>query len=202
MVSSVNDRLKEVRKIVKLNQEQFSKEIGISRAHVSNMENGNDNPSSALIKLICIKFNIDEQWLIEGVGAPTPMWDIRTDEGIIAKYNAMRVLFEKKLKERTGDDLLNSVEAFSYFDALLSPGKLSAEDQSKFIAHICTAFDEYEKLLFAVSASSKALFPSKNDTKGWLRFRAECEERLKAINDSIRNSINLYMALYGDEMKL
>jgi len=199
MPATINERLKEVRKMFKLNQEQFAREIGVSRAHVSNMENGNDNPSAALIKLICMKFNIDEPWLTDGVGAPIPEWDVNTDEGAISKYNAMRASFEDKLRNRTGDDLTNTVEAFAYFDALLSPRNLSDEDRSKYLAYISMAVDEYSKMIFAVSSS---IAPSKKDAAACLRFRSECEARLNSMFDSIKNSVNLYLALIGEEMKL
>ncbi len=199
MPTTINERFKEVRKMLKLNQEQFAREVGVSRAHVSNIENGNDNPSAALIKLICMKFNIDEPWLIDGVGSPTPDWDVRTDEGAISKYNAMRVSFEEKLRSRTGEDLTNTVEAFAYFDALLSPRKLSDEDKSKYLSSVSMAVDEYEKIIFAVSSS---ILPSKKDAAACLRFKSECESRLNSIFANIKDSVNLYMALIGEEMKL
>ena len=202
MSSELGNRLKEVRKIMSLNQEQFAKDIGISRAHVSNMENGNDNPSSALLKLICMKYNIEESWLINGDGDPIRLFDPRTDKGVIDKYHAMRVLFEQKLRNRTGEDLFNTVEAFSFFDAIMSPRKLTDSDKSKYLAYICDALDEYEKIIFAVSVSSKSLLPPKNDTKSWLEFKKECETRLDTVVDDIKKSINLYLALLEEDIKL
>lgn len=69
VLSSVGERIKEIRKNLKLTQGQFSKESGISQSHLSSIENGKDNPSTTLIKLISIKYNISESWLISGIGS-------------------------------------------------------------------------------------------------------------------------------------
>lgn len=202
MSSAIKDRFKEVRKMLNLNQEQFSKEIGISRSHISGIENGKDNPSTALIKLICMKYNINEEWLRDGIGHADPDWNVSTDEGIISKYNAMRVLYEQKLKSRTGEDLVNTVESFTYLDAIISPRKLNDEDKSKYLTYICKALDNYEKLIFSISTSSKSLVPSKNDVKEWLSFRNECEEDLNIVFENLKNAVNLYLSLFDNDLKL
>lgn len=199
MASSVNERLKEVRKMLKLNQEQFAKEIGVSRAHISNMENGNDNPSSALIKLICMKFNIEEEWLANGVGSPYIVWDMRTDEGAVAKYNAMRVKFENKLRKRSGEDLINTIEAFAYLDALFSYTKLNDEEASMYIKYVCSIIDDFEKLIFQ---SSKSILPSKKDAQGWMNYKNRCNEYVSKITENVKNAANLYLDKHGDQMKL
>lgn len=199
-MDSVNNRFKEVRKRLGFNQKDFASELGISQTHVSSIENGKDNPSTSLLKLLSIKFNIDEEWLISGVGSPDPGWDIGTDQGVIEKYNAIRVQFEHTLRNRTREDLLHTVEAFAYLDALLSPKKLTDEDKSKYLASICATIDLLEKLVF--KAYNDAVHPSKGNTKAWLRFRNECDTELRVITEHIKAAVNLYLAGYGDEMKL
>lgn len=200
MSSTVNERFKEVRKLLKLNQEKFAKEIGVSRAHVSNIENGNDNPSSALIKLICMKYNIDEKWLADGVGSPDLGWDMSTDEGAIAKYNAMRVSFEQKLHRRSGNDLINTIESFSYLNSLLSPKNLNNDEKSKYLESVRAVIDEWEKFVFMVS--NDTLFPPKNDAQSWLTFRNECDAKVKIITNNIKDSVNIYLNSCRVEMKL
>ncbi len=198
-MDSVGERIKHIRSQQHLTQAQFADEMAISQTHVSKIEKGVENPSATLLRLISEKYNIDETWLTDGVGSPTPGWDMHTDEGAISKYNAMRVSFEEKLHSRTGEDLINTVEAFAYFDALLSPRKLSDEDKSRYLAYISMAVDEYEKIIFAVSSS---ILPSKKDAAACLRFRSECETKLNSMFTNIKDSVNLYLALIGDEMKL
>ena len=129
-MDTINERIREVRKMLKMNQNQFAKELGVSRTHVSNMENGNDNPSSSLIKLLCVRFNIDETWLVEGIGSPMPNFDVVSDDGLMSKYNTMRVMLEQMLKSRTGEELKSSVETFSYIVSLLTANGLSKENRA------------------------------------------------------------------------
>lgn len=193
-------RIKQIRTQQGLTQAQFADEMAISQTHVSKIEKGVEHPSPTLLRLMSLKYNIDETWLTDGIGGPDPGWDIRTDEGVILKYNAMRVSFEKKIHSRTGEDLISTVEAFAYFDALLSPRKLTDEDKTKYLASICSAVDKLEQLVSMVSRGT--LIPPKRDAKHWLSLHKNCEKKLKIISEHIKNSINLYLAHYGDEMKI
>ncbi len=53
--------LKELRKSLKLTQEEFGNKIGLSRSHVSAIENGTYKPSKPVIKLIELTFNVQAQ---------------------------------------------------------------------------------------------------------------------------------------------
>lgn len=61
-------RIKEIRKALGLNQEDFSKKIGLSQSSLAMIEVGKRNFSDKHIKLICSTFNINEQWLRTGNG--------------------------------------------------------------------------------------------------------------------------------------
>ncbi len=62
----MNTRIKEIREIEKLTQEEFGKRIGSARNTIANYENGNRKPSNAVITSICREFNINEDWLRNG----------------------------------------------------------------------------------------------------------------------------------------
>ncbi|NSW90252.1 MAG: helix-turn-helix domain-containing protein [Firmicutes bacterium] len=64
----IADRIKLIRKEAKLTQKQFGERIGVSDAHISKIESNKDNPSDSLIKVICMEFDINEQWLRDGIG--------------------------------------------------------------------------------------------------------------------------------------
>lgn len=75
---SIGNRVKIVRKYNKLNQRNFSSILGLSQAHISNIENDNDNPSDKLLKSICTTFNVNFEWLKSGIGEmdnPSPQPD-------------------------------------------------------------------------------------------------------------------------------
>lgn len=68
-VKILNKRLKEIRLLNKMSQEEFGKKIGIeSRAHISALESGNRNITDRIVKDICREFNINENWLRTGTG--------------------------------------------------------------------------------------------------------------------------------------
>lgn len=64
----MNERVKLVRKTVKLTQEEFGDRIGISNTAVSKIEKGDNNVSEQNIKAICREFFINEAWLRYGAG--------------------------------------------------------------------------------------------------------------------------------------
>lgn len=64
----MNERIKEVRKESKLNQEDFGARLKITKASISRIEAGINNPSDQTIKLICSEFLVNESWLRTGEG--------------------------------------------------------------------------------------------------------------------------------------
>ena len=64
----MNERLKELRERLGLNQVEFGTRIGVQRSTVSNYEQGLRVPIDAVITLICREFNVNETWLRTGEG--------------------------------------------------------------------------------------------------------------------------------------
>lgn len=62
------NRIKEIRKILKLNQNEFAQKIGLSQSSLAMIEVGKRTFSDKHIKLICSTFNINENWLRTGNG--------------------------------------------------------------------------------------------------------------------------------------
>jgi len=63
-----NERIREIRKSLNLTLEKFGEKVGVSRAAMSNIENGNRNVTEQMRKLICREFNVDYIWLTTGEG--------------------------------------------------------------------------------------------------------------------------------------
>jgi len=61
-------RLKYIRKTLHFNQSDFAKYLGITQTAYSMIENGNRPLSEKYIKIICLTFNVSEEWLINGRG--------------------------------------------------------------------------------------------------------------------------------------
>ena len=68
MNNNLNERVKILRKQLKLTQENFGKSLGMTRANVCNIENGLVSLTQKNILLICEKFNVNENWLLNGEG--------------------------------------------------------------------------------------------------------------------------------------
>lgn len=62
------ERLRELRKTLKLNQTNFAKRLGMTQTAYSMIENGNNPLSDRHIKVICSSFNVNEKWLRTGEG--------------------------------------------------------------------------------------------------------------------------------------
>ncbi|MFQ9516416.1 MAG: helix-turn-helix domain-containing protein [Eubacterium sp.] len=64
----MNERIKELRKLLGMTQDDFGKKLGLARNSIANYEIGRRIPSNAVITSICREFNINEDWLRYGKG--------------------------------------------------------------------------------------------------------------------------------------
>ena len=64
----MNERIKTLRKHLKISQDVFGRRIGITGASVSRIESGENEPSPQTIAFICKEFDVNESWLRDGVG--------------------------------------------------------------------------------------------------------------------------------------
>jgi transcriptional regulator with XRE-family HTH domain len=67
-ILSVNRRVKELRKALRLSQMQFSRAISLSSGYLAGVEVEKRKVNDRLVKLICASFNVNEHWLKTGVG--------------------------------------------------------------------------------------------------------------------------------------
>ena len=63
----MNNRLKQLREIINLSQNEFAEQIGIARSTLSLLEKGERILQDRHIKLICQTFNVNEEWLRNGI---------------------------------------------------------------------------------------------------------------------------------------
>lgn len=73
----MNERIKELRKALGLTLEKFGERLGVSRAALSNIENGNRSVTDQMFKSVCREFSVNEEWLRTGEG---DMFQIPDDE--------------------------------------------------------------------------------------------------------------------------
>lgn len=67
-MSTLNERIKEVRKSCGLSQKELSEKIGISQTAVSWSEKPGSNVPDSTLKSLCMALNVNEEWLRNGTG--------------------------------------------------------------------------------------------------------------------------------------
>ena len=81
----MKDRIKNLRKELKLTQQEFADRIGVKRNTVGLYEIGQSGISDTVIKAICREFGVNETWLRTGEGE---MFRPRTNEEILTEFAA------------------------------------------------------------------------------------------------------------------
>ncbi len=64
----MNNRIRELRKTLKLSQKEFAEKIGLKQNAISHIEKRNSTVTEQNIKIICSQFNVNENWLRTGSG--------------------------------------------------------------------------------------------------------------------------------------
>ncbi len=83
MNPDLNQRIKEVRKNLKLSQEEFGNRLGVTRGAITNIEYNKIEPKPLFVELICNTFNVNEHWLKTGEGE---MFEKLSKEDAIAEF--------------------------------------------------------------------------------------------------------------------
>ena len=111
----MKDRIRLIRKGMKLTQAEMGQELGCSQTAYAKYESGMVVPDKPIRMLICEKFNVNQGWLETGEGQPYK-------EGLIpALVNALRympdvqALLEAKLPTLTEEDARNLNDLFCKF---------------------------------------------------------------------------------------
>lgn len=64
----MNERVKELRKVLGLTLEKFGDHVGVTKVAISNLEKGNRSVTDQMFKSICREFNVNPDWLRNGQG--------------------------------------------------------------------------------------------------------------------------------------
>ncbi|WP_415942633.1 helix-turn-helix domain-containing protein [Mitsuokella multacida] len=68
MTEHINNRIRTLRKKLHLNQAEFGEKIGLKNGAISWMEKEGNNVTDQNIQLICEKFQVRRDWLVDGTG--------------------------------------------------------------------------------------------------------------------------------------
>ena len=64
----MNERIKELRLLLGLNQSEFGARIGLRQTSIANYEKGLRQPLDTVVTSICREFGVNEEWLRTGEG--------------------------------------------------------------------------------------------------------------------------------------
>ena len=93
----MNERIKQLRKELHLNQADFGARVGVKGNTIGNYEVGLRNPSDAVIFSICREFNVNEEWLRNGTGEM--FYTMSQDEELAYIVGRALPSADEKLKE-------------------------------------------------------------------------------------------------------
>ena len=101
---TIGERIKALRKALKLTQQQFSDRLGVSRGNIACYETGKNAVTPGAASLICTTFGVSKEWLLTGEGemftpdSPEPVDHLGE---LMRQYHVIpeaRVLIEKFLE--------------------------------------------------------------------------------------------------------
>ena len=125
----IGNRIKELRKSEDLTQKEFAKRLLVSQSYLSGLENGNELPTNKLIKLICLEFGVNENWLSDNVGEMYDDVYENNKASLVEESNSallkMMLLFSTKSNVEYG--FYSS--AFLAFSSTLHYGQILNEEQ-------------------------------------------------------------------------
>ena len=87
----MNERIKEVRKKLGLNQTAFGERIGVTAAAISKLEIGERNVTEQMVLAICREFNVSENWLRTGNGGGEAMFELHDDKELDALFHKYKM---------------------------------------------------------------------------------------------------------------
>ncbi|MCI8811294.1 MAG: helix-turn-helix transcriptional regulator [Oscillibacter sp.] len=198
-MADVGSRILEVRKARQLTQSQFAEELAISQTHVSKIEKGVENPSPTLIRLISVKYNVDEEWLYFGKENNHAQLDF--DASLSEQVKKL-----ERLVSACEDDLPLIVDAFDKLVMILTvPNGLKEAQISSISEH--NYYNFVRKVLFymwkLISSVTlgKRLLPTAS-AKEWLSFKAKSERMLTGMCNSAREATNIFLETEDDIFRI
>ena len=62
------ERVREIRKSLKLTLEKFGEKLGVRKSAISDIESGRNSLTDQMAKAICRTYNVNYDWLLDGEG--------------------------------------------------------------------------------------------------------------------------------------
>lgn len=86
---SIYEKLKYIRKQYRLTQQEMADELGISRAHYTNLEGGKIKFTELLLRCVALRFDVSLDWLCDDAQTEShltkPVYTLKIDREDVAK---------------------------------------------------------------------------------------------------------------------
>lgn len=108
----IGDKIIAIRKAAKLNQKDFARPLGVGASYISEIENGNKEPSDTLVSLLRAHYSISDIWWGTGEGEifKSPTGDTSgADTAVIFGRSLEDQLAEREWRELSPDQKLEAV---------------------------------------------------------------------------------------------
>lgn len=137
----MNTRLKLLRKTLKKTQPEFGKLCGKSRDAIATYESGRVIPDDAFIKVVCLTFNVNEDWLRTGAGdmfikseddlfeAFAEKYKLDEQEQALARYCLSMTHEERQLLIKHILNMADAIRGKQKFSQVLKPDKELTVDE-------------------------------------------------------------------------
>lgn len=138
---TLNERLREIRKALKLTQVKFAKEIGLSQTSLGMIEVGERKVQDRHIKTICSLFNVNEEWFRTGAGdmfikseddlfeAFAEKYKLDEQEQALARYCLSMTHEERQLLIKHILNMADAIRGKQKFSQVLKPDKELTVDE-------------------------------------------------------------------------
>lgn len=125
----MNERLKQLRKALKLNQVDFGAKLSLTGSAISRYESGVNAMADNIVLLICREFDVNEEWLRYGTGSMFSQKNMDLIEQLSNKYSLG--LYGRQLLETYLELSDSDKRAVERFVAQLTSNVEKAEDREK-----------------------------------------------------------------------
>lgn len=125
----MNERLKQLRKALKLNQVDFGAKLSLTGSAISRYESGVNAIADNIVLLICREFDVNEEWLRYGTGSMFSQKNMDLIEQLSNKYSLG--LYGRQLLETYLELSDSDKRAVERFVAQLTSNVEKAEEQEQ-----------------------------------------------------------------------
>lgn len=132
MLESIGERIKRLRKSLKLTQSQLGELIGKSKGNISGYENGTFDPSASTIIALAKCFNISTDELLLGRSSQNNSSLSKTERVLISKFNQLDDIKKERILERI-DTYLEVHEAEKHNLYMVAESRIPSAYEASYI---------------------------------------------------------------------